>query len=169
MRNPWIYNNGWNLKAFNDQQASEKAQHRFIPLRSCLSDLLETLEFITTSLYDSQNVDEVLLDFQKPSILSPKTLCALASGIWLADGLLKRFKNYLNNRRQNDIVGGESSSWIEVLNGVPLRSQEHVALRCIHQWSPRMSRWKIETDDSRLLSVVWDEKDVNNLLMDTIK
>ena len=47
------------------------AQHGFVPHRSCLSNLLETLDFITASLADGLNVDEVLLDFAKAFALVP--------------------------------------------------------------------------------------------------
>ena len=40
-----------------------KAQHGFVPSKSCLSNLLETLDFITSSLVEGNSVDEILLDF----------------------------------------------------------------------------------------------------------
>ena len=47
------------------------AQHGFVPHLSCLSNLLETLDLITTSLADVLNADEILLDFAKAFDLVP--------------------------------------------------------------------------------------------------
>ena len=42
-----------------------KTQHGFVPAKSCLSNLLETLDFITSSLVEGHCVDEIILDFAK--------------------------------------------------------------------------------------------------------
>ena len=39
-----------------------RAQCGFVPSKSCLSNLLETLDYITLSLEEGHNVDEILLD-----------------------------------------------------------------------------------------------------------
>ena len=48
-----------------------KAQHGFVPAKSCLSNLLETLDFITSSLVEGHCVDEIILDFAKAFDLVP--------------------------------------------------------------------------------------------------
>ena len=48
-----------------------KAQHGFVPSKSCLSNLLETLDFIMSSLVEGNSVDEIFLDFAKAFDLVP--------------------------------------------------------------------------------------------------
>ena len=48
-----------------------KAQHGFVQAKSCLSNLLETLDFITSSLVEGHCVDEIILDFAKAFDLVP--------------------------------------------------------------------------------------------------
>ena len=40
-------------------------QHGFVPKRSCSSNLLKTLDFVTASLNDGANVDIIYLNFSK--------------------------------------------------------------------------------------------------------
>ena len=48
-----------------------KDQHAFVPSISCLSNLLKTLNLITSSLVEVNSVDEILLDFAKAFDLVP--------------------------------------------------------------------------------------------------
>ena len=48
-----------------------KEQHGFIPRRSCTSNLLETLDFVTDALAEGMVVNEILLDFAKAFGLVP--------------------------------------------------------------------------------------------------
>ena len=40
-------------------------QHGFIPRKNCITNLLETFDFISDSLSNGHNVDEVMLDLSK--------------------------------------------------------------------------------------------------------
>ena len=46
-----------------DQILLTKADYGFLPIKSCLSYLLETLDFITDSLADGMVAREIILDF----------------------------------------------------------------------------------------------------------
>ena len=46
--------------------------HGFVPPKSCLSNLLETLDFIISSLVDGHCVDEIILDFAKAFDFVPR-------------------------------------------------------------------------------------------------
>ena len=46
-------------------------QHGFVPAKSCLSKLLETLDLITSSLAEGHCVDKILLNFSKAFDLVP--------------------------------------------------------------------------------------------------
>ena len=122
------------LKHLMVNKLLSKAQHGFIPRRSCLSNLLETLDFITSTLADGQNVDEIMLDFAKAFDLVPhKRLVHKLAAYGVADDLLEWFKDYLSNRKQMVMVGGENSTWTEVLSGVPQGSVLGPLLRCIYK------------------------------------
>ena len=46
-------------------------QHGFVPRKGCVSNLLETLDFITDALSWGENVDEIMLDLSKAFDLVP--------------------------------------------------------------------------------------------------
>ena len=54
-----------------DNSLLSKAQYDFFPAKSCLSNLLETLDLITSSLAEGHCADEILLDFSKAFDLVP--------------------------------------------------------------------------------------------------
>ena len=70
-----------------------KAQHGFVTSKRCLGNLLETLDFITSSLVEVNSVDEILLGFAK------------AFGIVLHRRLVQKIKGYG--------VNNEMSKWFE--------------------------------------------------------
>ena len=47
-----------------------KYQHGFVPRKSCVTNLLETLDYLTNELSKGNDVDEILLDLTKALILS---------------------------------------------------------------------------------------------------
>ena len=48
-----------------------KNQHGFVPRRSCVTNLLETLDYLTNELSKGNDVDEILLDLSKTFDLVP--------------------------------------------------------------------------------------------------
>ena len=87
-----------------------KAQHGFVPSKSCLSNLLETLDFITSSLVDGNSVDEILLDFAKAFDLVPHhKLVHKIKGYGVTDEMARWFEDFLSFRRQRVTIGNASS------------------------------------------------------------
>ena len=73
-----------------------KAQNGFVPSKSCLSNLLETLDFITSSLVEGNSVDEILLDFAKAFDLVPhRRLIHKIRGYGVTDEMAKWFEDFL--------------------------------------------------------------------------
>ena len=64
----------------NNLKATE--QHGFVPRKGCVSNLLETLDFITEALSWGDSVDEVMLDLSKAFDLVPH------------NGLIHKLKGY---------------------------------------------------------------------------
>jgi len=53
------------VRHLKDNKLINKSQHGFMGKRSCLTNLLEFLEYITTQIDEGNPVDDIYLDFQK--------------------------------------------------------------------------------------------------------
>lgn len=97
-----------------------KEQHGFVKKKSCTSNLLETLDFISMSLDKSIPVDVILLDFAKAFDTVPHRRLIAKLKAYGFDGLtLKWIEAFLKNRRQRVIQGEILSDWVEIFSGVP--------------------------------------------------
>ena len=96
------------------------SQHGFLKARSCVTNMLCFLEEITKWIDEGSPVDIIYLDFQKAFDKVPHQRLLLklkAHGI--GDGLIDWIEQWLTDRRQRVVVGGEVSNWKSVLSGVP--------------------------------------------------
>ena len=97
-----------------------KCQHGFRQHRSCVTQLLEELNDLTTFIENQQDIDIIYLDFSKAfdSVPHQRLLNKLqAYGI---DGnLLKWISNFLNNRKQRVRVNDSYSEYSTVTSGIP--------------------------------------------------
>ena len=97
-----------------------KCQHGFRQHRSCVTQLLEVLNDLTTFIENQQDIDIIYLDFSKAfdSVPHQRLLNKLqAYGI---DGnLLKWISNFLNNRKQRVRVNDSYSEYSTVTSGIP--------------------------------------------------
>ena len=95
-------------------------QHGFIANKSCLSNLLETADYIYNLLCENEDVDVFYLDLQKAfdTVSHLKLLIKLKS-LGLAEDLLEIVENFLSNRTFCVTVGEFKSLVYKVLSGVP--------------------------------------------------
>ena len=95
-------------------------QHGFLPKRSCLSNLICTIDGLT-SLYDERKpVDELFLDLQKAFDSVPhQRLIYKLEKLGINGKLLCWIESFLTHRFQRVAVGGKYSSWSRVKSGVP--------------------------------------------------
>ena len=96
------------------------SQHGFLKARSCLTNMLCFLEEITKWIDVGSPVDIIYLDFQKAFDKVPHQRLLLklkAHGI--GDSITYWIEQWLTDRRQRVVVGGEVSNWKSVLSGVP--------------------------------------------------
>ena len=95
-------------------------QHGFIANKSCLSNLLETADYINNLLCEYEDVDVFYLDLQKAfdTVSHLKLLIKLKS-LGLAEDLLEIVENFLSNRTFCVTVGEFKSLVYKVLSGVP--------------------------------------------------
>ena len=95
-------------------------QHGFCNGKSCLSNLLETLEDWTQALDEGGGIDAIFLDYRKAFDTVPikRLLCKL-NGYGVRGKVNKWIEEFLSNRRMRVCVRGEKSEWTNVTSGVP--------------------------------------------------
>lgn len=95
-------------------------QHGFRSGRSCLTNLLEFLEFITKQLDEGNNVDVIYLDFSKAFDKVPhRRLLHKLRSHGIGGGLVNWIGEWLTDRKQRVVLNGTMSGWKEVVSGVP--------------------------------------------------
>ena len=97
-----------------------KCQHGFIPNKSCVTNLLETLDFLSQSIHMKKAIDIIYLDFCKAFDKVPhKRLIYKLRCYGLNDKLIAWIQAFLTDRKQRVVLGKTCSSWKEVIIGVP--------------------------------------------------
>ena len=98
----------------------DKCQHGFLQGKSCVTNLLETFDYIGRILDNGGRVDTVYLDMSKAfDRISHKKLITKLKECGIGDSLLKWFQSYLSGRRQCATVFGSTSNAIPITSGVP--------------------------------------------------
>ena len=95
-------------------------QHGFRAKRSCISQLLATIEDWTRAIEDGSPVDAAYLDFRKAFDSVPhKRLLQKLSDLGVRGAILRWVESFLTGRRQRVVLCGEKSQWAPVLSGIP--------------------------------------------------
>ena len=95
-------------------------QHGFRKGGSCVSNLLEFLDYVTKNLDNRNSVDVIYLDFAKAFDKVPH--CRLLEKInkhGISGKVLEWLKEWLHGRKQRVCINGHFSSWTAVTSGVP--------------------------------------------------
>ena len=99
------------------------SQHGFLSHRSCLTNLLDFLNYLHSNIDKGESVDTIYLDFQKAFDKVPhKRLLVKLRGYGLDNNIISWIESWLSNRRQRVVLNGCTnctSSWSEVDSGVP--------------------------------------------------
>ena len=97
-----------------------EAQHGFRKGRSCLTNLLESLENWTEILEGGNCIDVAYLDFRKAFDLVSHELLIYKMSKYGIDGkILNWVKNWLQDRTQRVVIRGTASEFFKVTSGVP--------------------------------------------------
>ena len=109
------------LKTFLDKkEAISNYQHGFTDGRSCLTNLLESLESWTQALDERFGIDVLYLDYRKAFDSVPHERLLEKLKLHGINGkLLKWIQSFLDARLMTVGIRGSFSDWIEVLSGVP--------------------------------------------------
>ena len=95
-------------------------QHGFIIGRSCITQLISTLEEWTAILDNGGQVDAIYMDFMKAFDKVPhERLLHKLEGYGVKGNVLKWIRSFLCHRTQKVVVCGSQSDWAEVTSGIP--------------------------------------------------
>ena len=109
------------------------SQHGFLKARSCLKNWLCFFEEVTTWVDDGSPLDVIYLDFQKAFDKVPhQRLILKLKSHGMGNSIINWIEQWLTDRVQRVVVGGEVSSWKSVLSGVPHGSVIGPILLLVH-------------------------------------
>ena len=147
-----------------------KSQHGFMKTRSCMTQLLETLEEWTDLLDKKFSIDVIYLDFQKAFDTIPhQRLLSKVHAYGIRGQVYEWIRNFLLNRRQRVVLNISKSNWTEVISGVPQGSVLGPILFILHKNDlPDAISCvsKLFADDTKLYRTVDSYGDSNMLQMD---
>ena len=102
----------------NELLASE--QHGFVRNRSCLSNLLLNIEYLTSCYDNGIAVDQIFLDLQKAFDTVPhQRLLFKIKKMGINGKIYAWIESFLMDRYQRVAVNQENSNWCKVKSGVP--------------------------------------------------
>ena len=142
-------------------------QHGFREARSCVTQLLQLIHSWFSTLEKYGSVDAIFLDFAKAfdKVSHPHLLYKLQC-YGIQGQLYDWIKDYLSNRKQRVVVGGQSSEWIDVMSGVPQGSilGPFLFLVFINDFPSIVScKTELFADDSVLYSQINSNQDCDEL------
>ena len=153
-----------------ESQLISKQQHGFVPKKSCTTNLLETIDFVTLNMSKKRPVDIVFLDFSKAfDKVSHRSLLYKLEAYGIQGRALTWIKAFLSKRRQRVILGNSFSEWSDVLSGVPQGSVLGPLLFVIFVkdlTNVIKNTCKLYADDCKLLAPVRDAHDAASLQSD---
>ena len=94
-------------------------QHGFLKNKSCITNLLETVDLATETINQKRALDIIYLDFAKAFDTVPhKRLLHKLECYSFDKGIISWIQAFLLNRKQRVILGGIVSEWVNVESGV---------------------------------------------------
>ena len=95
-------------------------QHGFMAGKSCVTQLLEFLEYLTEALDQGKDVDIIYLDFCKAFDKVPhKRLLKKMYNYGITGKVHQWVQEFLSGRKQRVVINGSKSNWQVVSSGIP--------------------------------------------------
>ena len=95
-------------------------QHGFLPKRSCVTQLLTSMEYWTDEIQKGNPVDVLYVDFKKAFDKVPhKRLLTKLKTYGITGKLLNWIYSFLVGRKQRVTINSFKSTWVDVVSGVP--------------------------------------------------
>ena len=145
------------------------SQHGFTKNKSCVTNLLEFLETVTSVIDSGEWFDVVYLDFSKAFDKVPKLrLLETLRAHGISGFLLNWLENWLSNRRQRVVLNGKFSTWKDVLSGVPQGSILGpilflIFINCLDDQATLISIIRKFADDTKLGNKIVNDSDRQDL------
>jgi hypothetical protein len=109
-----IYNHLYEINLITD------SQHGFVQAKSCITNLLETMDFITENVRLNKRILLIFLDFEKAFDKLPHAgQLEKIKQYGITGKLHKWIKEFLTDRKQRVLIGEHASKWLDVHSGVP--------------------------------------------------
>ena len=148
-----------------------ESQHGFISGKSCITNLLEVLEFIGLELDAGGQIDVIYLDISKAfDKVNHERLTHKLRMAGFGGKLLQWFHSYLTNRNQHVTVLGATSNTLPVTSGVPQGSILGPLLFVLYvndlPDAVTSSQVAMFADDTKLFTTVKREDDCKRLQSD---
>ncbi|CAB3990375.1 Hypothetical predicted protein [Paramuricea clavata] len=101
--------------------AVNMCQHGFMAGRSCISNLIDTLDYVGSCLDSGRHIDMIYMDMSKAfdKVDHDVLIRKLQKDYGFGGNLLRWFRCYLENRKQRVTVLGATSDLLPVTSGVP--------------------------------------------------
>ena len=146
-------------------------QHGFVEGKSCLSNLLETLQNIITILESGAPVDLIFLDFQKAfDKVAHERLLLKLQAYGITGQVYDVIRSFLTGRTMAVRVGDQISTWEPVISGVPQGSVLGPLLFTVFiNDMPEVTKFStmLFADDSKIIGNAHSpdviQSDINNL------
>lgn len=108
------------VKYFNDNNLITECQHGFRNKRSCVTQLLQVMEYLTRETDNANSIDIIYLDFRKAFDTVPhERLLHKLKSYGITGNTINWIRNFLTGRTQSVRVGDAVSSGALVLSGIP--------------------------------------------------